>query len=85
MLYQVTVTSQGQITIPAELRRKLNLNNSRLLIRQVDNTIVMEPAPDVLTQFGVLQDKAITGKKIEEVIALEEEILTDVVSEKYKP
>lgn len=84
MFYQVTVTAQGQITIPATIRRKLKLDNTKLMIREVGNSIVMEPAPDILSQYGVLHDKAIKDKSIDDVIKLEEQILTDAVSEKYE-
>ncbi len=84
MLYQVTVTAQGQITIPAQIRRKLKLDNAKLILREEGNTIVMEPAPDILSQYGVLNDKAIQDKSIEDVVELEEQILTDAASEKYE-
>lgn len=50
MLQTVTVTSQGQITIPAYMRRTLNLNKKRKIFIFLDNgELRMRPAEDFLS------------------------------------
>ncbi len=58
MLYPVTITSQGQITIPAKLRRELDLDKTKRLILKVeDKRIIAEPEPDFLSLRGVFKTK----------------------------
>ncbi len=80
----VTITSQGQITIPAVFRRSLGLNQYRKAsVRTQDNKIIVEPVPDILEMAGLLQNKAIKGKRIEEVIKLEEMVSSKIVAKKH--
>ena len=45
-----TITSKGQITLPASWRRKLGLEPGlRVSLRQVDGGIVVEAPPDLTT------------------------------------
>lgn len=70
----VSITSQGQITIPASMRRKLDLEKyKKAAVRAEENKIIVEPIPDLLSLAGSLKDKAIKGKTINEIIKLEEE------------
>jgi AbrB family looped-hinge helix DNA binding protein len=85
MNYQVTVTSQGQITIPAPFRKKLNLTNKKLIMSMNGDSLILEPAPDILTSFGVLNDNALKNKTLDEIIELENIVLTDAVASKYSP
>lgn len=58
MLYPVTITSQGQITIPAKLRRELDLDKTKRLILKVeDQKIIAEKEPDILALRGVFKTK----------------------------
>ncbi len=59
MTYTVTITGQGQISIPVELRRKYNLDNNRYatLRETVDGKILMEPVPDILSLGGSFKTK----------------------------
>lgn len=70
----VSITSQGQITIPAKMRGILGLGKyKRASVRLEKGKIIVEPVPDLLTLAGSLKDKAIKGKSIQEIIKLEEE------------
>lgn len=68
MLYPVTITSQGQITIPAKLRRELDLDKTKRLILKVeDQKIIAEKEPDILDFRGIFKtNKKIPFRKIRE-------------------
>ena len=54
----VSITSQGQISIPAKLRRELGLDTSRKALISTDKgKIVIEPARDFLELRGSLKTK----------------------------
>lgn len=81
----VTITSQGQITVPAAFRRLLGIDQYRKAsVRTEDNKIVIEPVPDLISLAGSLQNKALKNKTIEEVIKLEEEAIGKAMSPSQK-
>jgi len=85
MTYTATVTSQGQITIPVEIRRKLNLGkNRKIILKFENNTIFMESEPDIMQLSGILSNRAIKNKSIDEIIRIEEEAVADAVAERYR-
>jgi len=54
----VSITSQGQITIPAQYRRKLKLGiTNKALVELKNQQIVINPLPDLLTLKGSLKTK----------------------------
>lgn len=64
MTYQITITSKGQITIPAALRRDLGLKkNTRLNIKKIPSkrTLIIEKAPDF---FEVIKKIRVTKNKL---------------------
>jgi len=76
----VSITSQGQITIPASMRRKVSLNLfNKALIKTEDNKIVVEPIVDLLSLGGMLKNKAKKQKNIDIVIRLEEKAIAKMV------
>ncbi len=69
----VSITSQGQVTIPAAIRRKLGLNRypkAQVFLRK--NQIILSPIANILDLAGALKDKAIKGKNIDQIIQQEE-------------
>jgi AbrB family looped-hinge helix DNA binding protein len=61
--YTVTITSQGQISIPIQLRRKLGLDkNKKALVREENGELVVKPIKDFLELGGSLKEYA-KGKK----------------------
>ena len=51
----VTVSSKGQITLPASSRRALGIKaRARVLIEVTDNAIVVRPVPDFFELKGFL-------------------------------
>lgn len=80
----VSITKQGQITIPAVFRRLLGLDQYRKAsVRAMDNKIVVEPIPDLMSLAGSLKEKAIKGKKIDQVIKIEEEVISKTIARDY--
>lgn len=68
----VSITSQGQISIPAALRRKYGLDKSKkALLSEEENKIVIEPVQDFLELGGSLKTnkKPLSNKKLDELIA----------------
>lgn len=56
MVYMVTITSQGQISIPAPIRRKLRLSeHRRAIVTEKDWKVVVEPVVDLLSLKGSLK------------------------------
>lgn len=56
MTYTVSITSQGQISIPAPLRRKLGLDKTRkAFVAEQDGKIMIEPARDFLELEGLFK------------------------------
>lgn len=55
----VTVTSKGQIVIPASVRKKLNIQKGQKFVVSVeDNKIILEPVEELIKKGrGLLPDK----------------------------
>lgn len=72
MVYTVSITSQGQISIPAPIRASLGLNEyKKALIRVDKKRIVIEPVDDFFSLEGSLKTKKppLSSKKIHEMFA----------------
>ncbi len=55
----VTITSQGQITIPAKFRRLLGLKKSTKAIVDIENEkLVIKPAKSLMDLEGILKHRA---------------------------
>lgn len=73
MPYLVSITSQGQISIPAKIRRELKLSEKRKALVTTDGQrVLVEPVEDIFALEGVLAHKAIKGKSIDQIIEIEE-------------
>lgn len=58
MIYTVSITSQGQMTIPADIRLALGLQKASKAIVSTDGgKMVVEPEPDILSLYGVFASK----------------------------
>lgn len=56
MTYLVTITSQGQISIPAPIRRRMGLDKVRkAMVSMVDDKMVMEPVNDFMSLRGIFK------------------------------
>lgn len=84
MIYSATVTSQGQITIPAQIRKKLFNKTKSANITVEKNRVIIEPVPDLLSLSGSLHKYALKGKTIDEIMRLEEEAAAQAVTDSYR-
>lgn len=85
MTFTATITSQGQITIPVEIRRKLNLDKNRKIVLKLENnTIFMEVEPDIFSLEGIFKNRALKNKSIDEIIRIEEDAVAEAVAEQYR-
>lgn len=58
MIYTVSITSQGQISIPAKIRRELGFSKkSRATVTVEKGKMVVEPAKDILELKGVFKSR----------------------------
>lgn len=75
MVYTVSITSQGQISIPIQLRRKLGLDKNRTaLVTEEEGKIVVKPMKDFLELAGSLHayvkgKKPLSNKELDEAVA----------------
>lgn len=85
MIYTATVTSQGQITIPAKIRRGLGLEKlQKVVLTLKKNYVVLEPEPNIMKLSGSLHQYALKHKSIEETIEIEEAAAAEAVAESYR-
>lgn len=83
-MYTVSITSQGQITIPAVLRRQLGLHKlQRASVISEKGRIVIEPITDFLSLGGIFNDRAKKHADINAIMKEEEEVVKDAVVGKY--
>ncbi|OGK13752.1 hypothetical protein A3A93_05425 [Candidatus Roizmanbacteria bacterium RIFCSPLOWO2_01_FULL_38_12] len=69
MSYIVSITSQGQISIPIKIRRELNLDKTKRAIVSVDKgNVVIHPVQDLMELAGSLKTnkKPISPRKMRE-------------------
>lgn len=83
-MYISTVTRQGQISIPAKLRRELDIDKKKVWVSEEQGRIIIEPVVDLLDLAGSLKHKNIKGKSIDEIIALEKKTIEEGYLERAK-
>ncbi|OGE64926.1 hypothetical protein A3I48_00750 [Candidatus Daviesbacteria bacterium RIFCSPLOWO2_02_FULL_36_7] len=66
MTYAVTITSQGQISLPAKIRKKLGFSRTnKALVSIEDGKVLIEPVKDLLELRGSLKTSIkVNPKKI---------------------
>lgn len=72
MTYIVSITSQGQISIPVRFRRELGLNKyKKAIISEEDGRLVIEPVKDFLSLGGSLKTnkKPLSNRELHEFVA----------------
>lgn len=85
MTFTATVTTQGQITIPAKIRRELGFKKiQKIILTLKSDHVILEPEPDMMQLSGVLHDRAIKNKSIDEIIRIEEDAVAEAVVEQYR-
>ena len=83
----VTITSQGQITIPAKMRKALGfVPGSKVVASLESNKIHIEKDTDLLELIKTRKHKIpayLKGKTMDEIIKIEKEAVADAVAERY--
>jgi bifunctional DNA-binding transcriptional regulator/antitoxin component of YhaV-PrlF toxin-antitoxin module len=80
----VSLTSEGQISIPAKMLAKFGKNRpTKVIVRAVDNGWFVEPVPDILSLGGSLHKYAIKGKSADQIRKMEREAFEEAVVEDY--
>jgi bifunctional DNA-binding transcriptional regulator/antitoxin component of YhaV-PrlF toxin-antitoxin module len=81
----VTINSQGQVTIPIHLRRKLGFEQSKkAVVKEEKGRVVFEPVPNIDTLAGSLKRYAIKDKSMLEVLKLEDRAIDQARAEKFQ-
>lgn len=64
----VSITSQGQLTIPVSIRQSFGINGSvKAIIRRENNLIIVEPKKDFWSLEGALTSEVkLSDKKLQE-------------------
>jgi len=72
MTYTVSITSQGQISIPAKFRKELGLSKRKKAIVSIQNgKMVVEPVKDFLELRGSMKTnkKPLSNKELHDLFA----------------
>jgi len=83
MVYFVKITDQGQISIPAEIRRTLGGKNLIVEFNSKKKEFTAREAPNILKLRGKLKYKAIKGKTLDQIIDIENKAIAEAAVEKY--
>ncbi|KKU91996.1 MAG: hypothetical protein UY21_C0007G0015 [Microgenomates group bacterium GW2011_GWA1_48_10] len=58
MTYTASVTSQGQVSIPAPFRKKYGLSGNKVIFEEtVDGGLKLKPVPDIMSLAGIFKTK----------------------------
>lgn len=81
----VSLTSQGQISIPRKLLRHHKIvKPGKVMIRPTKTGWMVEPVGDFWSLRGVFQNSAIKNKSMSEIIKTEEEAVGEVITKAYR-
>lgn len=72
MSYTVTITSQGQLSLPAKIRKDYGFSKTRKAILSVhDGKVILEPVKDLLELGGSIKTtkKPLTGGELHDLFA----------------
>jgi AbrB family looped-hinge helix DNA binding protein len=85
IMQYVSITSQGQITIPAKFRKLLGLNKATKAVVNIENNkLVIKPASSLMDLEGILEHKALK-LPAQEIRKREKMAWTEALKDKYAP
>lgn len=73
MIYTVSITSQGQISIPAKIRRELGFTkNNKAIVSVEKGRVTIEPVKDLLKLGGSLKTnkKPLSNQQLHDLFAV---------------
>ncbi|PIR42572.1 hypothetical protein CO058_02830 [candidate division WWE3 bacterium CG_4_9_14_0_2_um_filter_35_11] len=71
MEYSAKVTTKGQVTIPASLRKKFKMDLQNITFIVKDDELILRPSRDILSLSGIYKSKSFKDKMSSEVDKLE--------------
>ena len=78
----VSITAQGQISLPIALRRKLGLDKvKKAFVTEDEGKIIVEPVTDLLSMKGVLKHKAKKNMTSEQILVEEQKAISEARSQ----
>ena len=83
MEYSAKVTTKGQVTIPASLRKKFKIDLQNITFTVRDGELVLKPSRDILSLSGIYKDKSIKDKRYSEIAKIEKLAVEDGFVEKF--
>ena len=86
MFQIVSLTSQGQISIPSKMRKKLGWDGvDKLSVREVDGKVVVEKPGNILSLSGVFAEagKINKGKSLQQIIRDEHKAVDEARMERW--
>jgi len=72
MFYTVSITSQGQISIPAKIRKNLGLRkNTKAFVTEENGKVIVEPVKDFLELRGSIKTnkKQLSNEELHDFVA----------------
>ncbi len=72
MTYAVSITSQGQMSVPAKIRNELGFSRTgKVLVSVQDGKMIVEPIEDILDLAGSLKTnkKPLSNEKLHDLFA----------------
>ena len=81
-----TITSKGQVTIPAEVRRNLGLQaGDRVLFRQVGRQVILESVNDPIDRLSGMLKHLAEGRPTVTIEEMKEAAAAGWAEEPYEP
>jgi bifunctional DNA-binding transcriptional regulator/antitoxin component of YhaV-PrlF toxin-antitoxin module len=81
----VSITSQGQISIPAKIRRLLDLDTiKKAYLTQENGRIIIDPIKNVIDSAGSLNKYAIKNVSSKDVLSAEKQAIKSVIVKKFQ-
>ncbi|HAI22320.1 TPA: hypothetical protein DCP77_00880 [Candidatus Collierbacteria bacterium] len=85
MTQLISLTSQGQISIPARMLRLHKIKKpAKVVIKVVKTGWLVEPVGDILSLGGSLNKYAIKDKTPKEIMKMEKGAMQKAIAEEYK-
>lgn len=85
MMQTVSLTSQGQISIPSRMLKLYKIKKpARVVIKVVETGWLVEPVGDIFSLGGSLSKYAIKNKTTKEIMAMEKGAMKKAIAGEYK-
>lgn len=83
MEYNAKVTAKGQVTIPASLRKKFEIDLQNITFSVRDGELILKPSRDILSLSGIYKGKAFKNTPFSKIDKLERLSIETGFTEKF--